>query len=228
MCEVSVESRSIKVRLRCLYPVLWGVAGLVFFFAGGCVFDRSGRPILGDDATTPPADVSVAVDAGLPSDGGPSADAVASDGGVPICGNGQIETGETCDLDALGGATCQTLDFGSGVLLCSADCTLDFGGCIPASPWSCRQPISIDNTANGAPLVDYQLFFDVPHLVGMAADFSDLRFGNIDLSQQFDYWIEARTQRGVGAGLGQDSPDRGIDGYRSLSALLQFRGERRR
>ena len=51
---------------------------------------------------------------------------VGCDGGEPgqlkeptriaICGNGQLDAGELCDGDNLGGATCHAEGFGGGVL----------------------------------------------------------------------------------------------------------------
>src|SRR6266404_1803287 len=45
-----------------------------------------------------------------------------------LCGDGQISQGEACDGDALGGATCASLDFASGTLAC-AQCHFDTTGC---------------------------------------------------------------------------------------------------
>jgi len=42
-----------------------------------------------------------------------------------------VQTGEECDGDDLGGATCVTLGFPGGTLACRADCTLDTTGCTP-------------------------------------------------------------------------------------------------
>ncbi len=39
-----------------------------------------------------------------------------------VCGNGEIEEGESCDGGALGGATCQSLGFPGGTLACAAGC----------------------------------------------------------------------------------------------------------
>lgn len=39
-----------------------------------------------------------------------------------VCGNGEIEEGESCDGAALGGATCQSLGFPGGTLACAAGC----------------------------------------------------------------------------------------------------------
>src|SRR5262249_5106405 len=45
------------------------------------------------------------------------------------CGNGTIDGREPCDGANLGGHTCITEGFGSGVLTCTPDCTLDLSGC---------------------------------------------------------------------------------------------------
>jgi hypothetical protein len=49
------------------------------------------------------------------------------DGPPPIlifddCGNGVIDSGETCDGSDLGGESCESLGFGSGTLLCRSSC----------------------------------------------------------------------------------------------------------
>jgi len=53
------------------------------------------------------------------------------------CGNGVIDTGETCDGAALGGATCATLGFDGGTLLCSGACQLDTSGCYACQDGVC-------------------------------------------------------------------------------------------
>jgi len=45
-----------------------------------------------------------------------------------LCGDGAISQGELCDGDALGGATCASLDFASGTLAC-AQCHFDTSRC---------------------------------------------------------------------------------------------------
>jgi len=60
----------------------------------------------------------------------------------PVCGNGIIEYGELCDGAELGGATCQSLGKGAGVLSCSPAsfgptqaCRYDVTGCgVPKCP----------------------------------------------------------------------------------------------
>jgi hypothetical protein len=46
-----------------------------------------------------------------------------------LCGNGAIEPPEACDGPSLGGKTCETLGFATGVLACDATCVLDTSGC---------------------------------------------------------------------------------------------------
>ena len=48
---------------------------------------------------------------------------------APVCGNDMVETGEECDTDQLGGATCISEGFSGGTLACSDSCTLDVSGC---------------------------------------------------------------------------------------------------
>ena len=49
--------------------------------------------------------------------------------GTGFCGNGTIDAGEQCDGANLGGATCQSVGFGSGTLACGPGCTFDTSGC---------------------------------------------------------------------------------------------------
>lgn len=42
--------------------------------------------------------------------------------GDVLCGNGYIDSGEVCDGTNLNGATCESLGFGAGPLLCAANC----------------------------------------------------------------------------------------------------------
>jgi hypothetical protein len=50
-------------------------------------------------------------------------------GSGEACGNGVVEGDEECDGQQLAGATCGTLNLGSGELACTADCTFDAAGC---------------------------------------------------------------------------------------------------
>ena len=54
---------------------------------------------------------------------------VCDSGGGPVCGNGAVETGESCDGADLAGQSCVTRGFGGGTLGCSATCTFDTSGC---------------------------------------------------------------------------------------------------
>ena len=68
----------------------------------------------------------------------------ACTGGGAVCGNGVIEAGEDCDGDNLGGATCESLGNGSGVLFCASNCTYDTSECETPGPPTCS-----DNFKNG-------------------------------------------------------------------------------
>jgi hypothetical protein len=51
------------------------------------------------------------------------------DGCQPLCGNGVIDAGESCDGDELAGATCPSLGFAGGELSCSGSCTFSTYQC---------------------------------------------------------------------------------------------------
>jgi subtilisin family serine protease len=53
----------------------------------------------------------------------------------PVCGNSEIETGEECDSENLGDATCGSLGFESGILVCTG-CEFDTSAC--TAPPSCE------------------------------------------------------------------------------------------
>ena len=46
-----------------------------------------------------------------------------------VCGNDLVETGEACDGSDFGGLTCATYGFTSGMLVCTAGCTIDTAAC---------------------------------------------------------------------------------------------------
>lgn len=78
-------------------------------------------------------------DGGAPTDGGgPSA---GGGGSGPGCGNDVIDTGEDCDGDALGGATCASIGqgFDAGTLRCASDCSFDVS--------ECEAPVTCGNSA---------------------------------------------------------------------------------
>ena len=50
----------------------------------------------------------------------------------PTCGNGQLDTGEPCDGNNLGGKTCLSQGFDGGMLSCNANCTLNTAACTTA------------------------------------------------------------------------------------------------
>lgn len=47
----------------------------------------------------------------------------------PVCGDGEVEGTEECDLNNLNGATCVTEGFLGGTLTCATGCTFDTSGC---------------------------------------------------------------------------------------------------
>jgi hypothetical protein len=63
---------------------------------------------------------------------------VAQDGSAGACNNnGVIDPNESCDTNELGGKTCVTQGWASGVLKCRSDCTFDTTGCTEGS---CAHP----------------------------------------------------------------------------------------
>lgn len=50
---------------------------------------------------------------------------------IAVCGDEQIQVGEECDGNDLGGESCESLDMGfiGGTLACASDCTFDTSGC---------------------------------------------------------------------------------------------------
>ena len=58
------------------------------------------------------------------------ADAINCSG--PVCGNGVVEAGESCDGSDLNGATCADEGFTGGTLACTGQCTFDTSGCTNA------------------------------------------------------------------------------------------------
>lgn len=71
-----------------------------------------------------------------------------TDDGNQSCGNGQLDGGEQCDGDNLGGSTCVLLGYAGGALNCNPNCTLDPSECIPLGP-QCG-----DNMAEGGEQCD--------------------------------------------------------------------------
>lgn len=68
---------------------------------------------------------------------------------VNLCGNGQIDQGEPCDGDDLGGLTCESLlqGYTGGTLRCQAGCTLDTSSCTANCTNECAVGASQCNTA---------------------------------------------------------------------------------
>lgn len=54
-------------------------------------------------------------------------------GGGANCGNGMMNAGEQCDGAQLGGATCMSMNMGTGMLQCSASCTYNTAMCTGSS-----------------------------------------------------------------------------------------------
>jgi len=63
--------------------------------------------------------------------------------GCYYCGDGAIDFGEECDGNALGGETCLSLGYVSGILSCGNDCQFDESGCV-----SVDNPVILCNDPN--------------------------------------------------------------------------------
>ncbi|MBU1070501.1 hypothetical protein KJ975_13115, partial [Myxococcota bacterium] len=71
----------------------------------------------------------------------------------PVCGNGTLETGETCDGTELGGATCLSRGFESGTLACAGDClAFDTADCQGTAPVCGNDQIEGTETCDGTDL----------------------------------------------------------------------------
>lgn len=78
------------------------------------------------DAWTPPIDASE-LDAS-------AIDASAVDGGGSFCGDGERNGLEPCEGGDLGGASCESLGLGMGILVCDESCEFDGSGCSACTP----------------------------------------------------------------------------------------------
>jgi len=58
--------------------------------------------------------------------------AVDISGTVPGCGDGVIQSGESCDGSNLNGKSCSTQGFSGGILSCNSNCTFNTSGCTTA------------------------------------------------------------------------------------------------
>lgn len=111
-----------------------------------CTFDTSGCSVAatcGDDLRNQDFEVCDGADlAGLTCESfgfsagelGCSADCTTLDDSActeaPSCGDGVVnQPGEVCDFADLNGATCESIELGSGSLSCDQDCTFDTSGC---------------------------------------------------------------------------------------------------
>ncbi len=61
---------------------------------------------------------------------------VIIEGRVPGCGDGVVDIGEECDSGNLGGASCQSRGFTSGVLACTSSCLFNTLSCVYTPPSS--------------------------------------------------------------------------------------------
>lgn len=64
--------------------------------------------------------------------------------GKPVCGDGVVKGGESCDGSDLDGGTCESLGYDSGALACAADCSYDTSGCTTATAAVCGDDVVED------------------------------------------------------------------------------------
>lgn len=62
-----------------------------------------------------------------------------------ICGNANLEPGEICDGDELGGQTCADAGYAAGTLACTPTCTLETSMCQSNSPVAVNELEAIDD-----------------------------------------------------------------------------------
>jgi hypothetical protein len=126
------------------------------------------------DSSGPGPQLDSDADEGLPDEGGPE-DAVVGDPRPD--GNGDADTGldNPADPDLPEDAASEDVE--------PEDVPAD-------GAQRCVQPVDIDNSGNPSTLSEFQVMVEVPHSANMKSDFSDLRFGNEDLSEPLPYWIE--------------------------------------
>jgi subtilisin-like proprotein convertase family protein len=83
-----------------------------------------------DSSSTDPDSSSTDPDSSSTDPGSSSTDpGSSSSSGGELCGNGEIDDGEECDGDALGGADCESEGFDQGTISCDA-CALDTTACV--------------------------------------------------------------------------------------------------
>lgn len=105
------------------------------------------------------------------------ASSVAAFSPTPTCGNGDVDTGEQCDLVNLNGASCESLSLGSGILQCDLLCDFDTSLCSGAVP-SAPTDILIIVDSSGSYSDDLPTFqTEVPDIMsGIQAANADTRF----------------------------------------------------
>ncbi len=90
------------------------------------------------------------------------------------CDNGELEPGEVCDGDALGGQSCADLGFDGGTLACTAMCTLDASACESDSTVAINELESTDDKIElynaGAAMVDISGWILTDDVVDAAYD----------------------------------------------------------
>ena len=93
-------------------------------------------------------------------DGTPTMTGMDAAGSGMTCGDGQIQSGESCEGTNLNGSNCSSLGFDSGTLACSASCKFDTSGCSGAI----NLMVTATRTTCAAPCA---VFFDATSTVGL-------------------------------------------------------------
>jgi len=81
------------------------------------------------------------------------------------CGNSIIDIGEECDGEELGGESCESLDYDSGILRCDNNCRFDTSQCIATFTGVDFEEELIDEDEDG--------YYTNPNLMGLEVDCND-------------------------------------------------------
>jgi hypothetical protein len=96
--------------------------------------DSSTSDVTSEPTTSAPTTSADSTSTGDPTDATTTTDPTETTDattttGEPTCGNGAIDEREQCDGDDLDGASCESLELGTGTLACDDRCAFDASGC---------------------------------------------------------------------------------------------------